>query len=68
MTRMLEALAEVEAADQAVTAAQELVSAAAERRSAAVRAALLAGVPVRVVADTLGVSRGRVYQLRDGSR
>lgn len=36
--------------------------------AATVAAALAARVHVQTIADTLGVSRQRVYQLRDGTR
>jgi hypothetical protein len=35
---------------------------------AAIRAALAAGVPVVDLADTAGVSRARIYQIRDDRR
>jgi hypothetical protein len=35
---------------------------------AAIRAALAAGVPVGDLADTAGVTRARIYQIRDDRR
>jgi hypothetical protein len=35
---------------------------------ASVRKALKAGVPVALIADRLGVTKARVYQMRDGTR
>jgi hypothetical protein len=39
---------------------------ALDRRNAAVTAALNAGVPARILADQLGITSGRVYQIRKG--
>lgn len=51
-----------------VVAAKETVDAAPEALAAAVRAALERGVRAAQVAAAIGVSRARVYQLRDGKR
>lgn len=38
------------------------------QRDAAIRAALTAGVPVKHITEDSGLSRARVYQIRDGRR
>jgi hypothetical protein len=52
----------------AVQAAKAALDAAPETLSAAVRSALEAGVSGPKLAEALGVTRARVYQLRDGRR
>lgn len=57
-----DAVAEVEQARDSEAAA---IRAALNVAREAVRRALAAGVPAHVLADRLGVSRARVYQMRD---
>lgn len=52
----------------AVQAAKAALDAAPEHLQAAVRAALEAGVSGPRLAEAIGVTRARVYQLRDGRR
>lgn len=61
----LEAITE---AVNARTAATEALDAAEEAVAEAVRAALNLEVPATKVADHLGVTRARIYQIRDGRR
>ncbi|MFC3848891.1 helix-turn-helix domain-containing protein [Corynebacterium hansenii] len=52
--------------DQVQIVANAAIAALSRERAEAVRKALEAGVGVTELARELGVSRGRVYQLRDG--
>jgi hypothetical protein len=48
---------------------RQAVTAAAEQRfRAAVRHALTVGVPASMIASAAGITRGRIYQIRDGRR
>ena len=50
----------------AVTRANEVAASAVENRRAAVRAAFEAGISGTVIAEAMGVTRARAYQIRDG--
>lgn len=52
----------------AVVAAEAELAAAVAARDDAVRDAIEAGVPVAQIAEVGGISRMRVYQIRDRSR
>lgn len=52
----------------AAVVAKAALDEAPKRLSAAVAAALAGGVPAKVLAEALGVSGARIYQLRDGKR
>lgn len=58
------ALRELTTADQRRTRARDALVEAESRLGAAVETALGAGVSATEIAATLGVTRGRVYQLR----
>lgn len=55
----------VEAVETARAKEAEAVRAVQNRAREAVRKALAAGVPARLLADRLGISPARVYQMRD---
>jgi hypothetical protein len=58
----------VEAARDRLTAARQELEAAEHALHAAVRTALEQGEKATTIAEQLGVTRARVYQLRDGRR
>jgi hypothetical protein len=51
-----------------VAAATERHSRAAGERDNAIRAAIAVGVPVPTLVTVTGLSRSRIYQIRDGKR
>lgn len=51
-----------------ISQAEEAMAQAVRHRDEAVRQMLDEGVPVTVVAAALGLTRSRVYQIRDGRR
>lgn len=55
----------VVAASEAIEQAQEAVTAAIADRADAIRAALDAGVGATPIAQALGVTRHRIYHMRD---
>lgn len=59
---------EVEAAAGAVREARGALAEAERRRDEAIRTALEQGVPVTQIASATGLTRMRVYQVRDGRR
>ncbi len=59
---------EVKAAAAAVEQARLALERAEQRRNTAIRAALADQVPVSEIAAATGLSRLRVYQVRDGRR
>lgn len=61
-------VARVHAAHVALTEARERVAAAEDELTQAVRVALLVGASAVDLAEVLGVTRSRVYQIRDGRR
>jgi hypothetical protein len=62
---MSEALAEVLAAQRRLDTAREALAAASKRRAVAIGAAVTAGIPVVVIAETLGITHQAV---RDAAR
>lgn len=60
---MTQLIAAVKAADEATQKAQESVLAAKEARRAAVQALADAGLTYRQIAETLGITHGRVAQI-----
>ena len=62
------ALIEVSDAADTVRAANEALTAAQVARDQSVRSALAAGVPVKDLGPAAGLSKERVYQIRDGRR
>jgi hypothetical protein len=52
----------------AVTAAANRITTAEQDRDTAIRAALAAGHSVISIANAAGLSRARIYQIRDGRR
>lgn len=58
----------VRRAARAVTRANEAADAARERLAEQVRAAMAADVSVPQLMLATGLSRGRIYQIRDGRR
>ncbi len=52
----------------ALRQAEEVVAEATRRRDDAVRRAISDGVPVAAIAEQAGLSKARVYQIRDHRR
>ena len=52
----------------ALRQAEEVVAEATRRRDDAVRRAIADGVPVTTIAEQAGLSKARVYQIRDHRR
>jgi len=52
----------------ALRQAEEVVAEATRRRDDAVRRAIADGVPVASIAEQAGLSKARVYQIRDHRR
>lgn len=61
-------LADVHEATDVLTKLREATEAAEREWRKAIRRALAAGVPVADLADTAGVTRARIYQIRDDRR
>lgn len=59
---------EVRLATAAKTRAEDAADRARERLAAAVRKAVEAKVPVPELVGATGLTRGRIYQIRDGRR
>lgn len=59
----VDALAE---ASEGVAAARRVLDARTHERTVLVRKALAAGVPIPFVIDASGLSRARIYQIKDG--
>lgn len=62
------ALQDVREASRRRVEADAASEAAARDQSAAIRAAITAGVTVVELADETGMSKARIYQIRDGRR
>lgn len=58
----------LEEAVAALRQAEEVVAEATRRRDDAVRGAIADGVPVTAIAEQAGLSKARVYQIRDHRR
>lgn len=59
---------EVRLATAAKTRAEDAADLARERQATAVRKAMEAKVPVAELVGATGLTRGRIYQIRDGRR
>lgn len=62
-TQAQKLLADVRAAQERLTEATEALRQAEAHRRAALRSAMAAGIPRDQIAETLGVSRIRLYQI-----
>lgn len=67
-SQLMDTTTEVGRAARAVARADEKAAAARERLAAAVRAALAEQVSTAELMRLTGLSRGRIYQIRDGRR